>query len=439
MVKLFKRIIGSAALVTCVAYGFRMLLLMWGNRITHNTLINDVPFGYELGAVARSIAAGDGFSSPLRMVHTGPTAWFGPIYPYLVAGIFKLYGIYSPESHYVVETLNCAFASLTVIPIYAMGKKTFGTPIALGASWLWAVYPAALFFPIWWVWDTTLSALLLALLFWATLSIQDSHGPLVWAAYGAFWGIGVLTNPSLLSVFPFLLGWLVWKSQGHLSKRMARPAVALLAFAVAMVPWTVRNYRVFGRFVPIRSNFGLELWLGNNPAVADTWAPWLHPNDDQGEAEKYARLGEANYMAEKQHEAIVFIKSHPLDTLNFTFHRFVDNWIAVSESPVDTWSGSPWYVRSLLVFNIAFAVLSWLGALFASRLRNAAAIPYAFVLLIFPFVFYVTHSSLRYRFPMDPILVVLAVFGVAHTWALVRGRLGQPHRAPLTASTHSAE
>ena len=439
MLKLLKRIITSAALITCVAYAIRILLLIWGNQVAPNTVVDNVPFGYELGAIARSIAAGDGFSSPLRIVHTGPTAWLGPIYPYLLAGIFKLFGIYTPKSHYIVEILNCAFASLTVIPIYAMAKKTFGSSVALCASWLWTIYPAALYFPIWWVWDTTLSALLLALLFWATLSIRDSHGPLVWAAYGIFWAVGVLTNPSLLSVFPFLLGWLVWKTPHDLFKRVLRPAVALLAFGIAMLPWTVRNYRVFGHFVPVRSNFGLELWLGNNPAVADTWTPWLHPNDNQLEAEKYARLGESAYMAEKQREAITFMKAHPADTLRLVFHRFVDNWIFLSESPVDTWSHLPWYIKLLIGFNIALAIFGWVGALFASRIQNAAATPYALVLLTFPLVFYLTHSSFRYRFPMDPILIVLAVFGVAHTCALVRGRFRQPHTAPLTASTHPVE
>ena len=100
-------------------------------------------------------------------------------------------------------------------------------------------------------------------------------------------------------------------------------AAALLVFAIGLVPWTIRNYRVFGKFIVLRSNFGLELWLGNNPDVTDTCRTWLHPNDNPEEAEKYKRMGEIAYMAEKQHEAFAFMRTHPLDTLDFMFRRFV--------------------------------------------------------------------------------------------------------------------
>src|ERR1035441_2001065 len=93
---------------------------------------DNLPYGYELGKVARSIALGRGFSSPLRLYETGPTIWFTPIYPYLVAGIFKLWGIYSIMSHIIIEVLNCAFTALTIIPIHSVAKRTFGGGVATG-------------------------------------------------------------------------------------------------------------------------------------------------------------------------------------------------------------------------------------------------------------------------------------------------------------------
>src|SRR5208283_4896298 len=54
-------------------------------------------FGYEAGRIARSIVQGRGFGSPL-FEDTGPTAWMTPVYPYLVAGVFKLFGTYTKLS-----------------------------------------------------------------------------------------------------------------------------------------------------------------------------------------------------------------------------------------------------------------------------------------------------------------------------------------------------
>src|ERR1700680_4832167 len=82
-------------------------------------------FGWEMGRVARSIALGQGFSNPYGG-NTGPTAWEPPLYPYLMAGVFKLFGTYSYASAWVLLTINSLFASLTTIPIFLIGHKTFG-------------------------------------------------------------------------------------------------------------------------------------------------------------------------------------------------------------------------------------------------------------------------------------------------------------------------
>jgi hypothetical protein len=171
---------------------------------------------------------------------------------------------------------------------------------------------------------------------------------------------------------------------------------------------------VFHKFIPLRSNFGLELWLGNNPQVPDSWTPWLHPNDNMDEAQKYARMTEIPYMEEKSTEAWAFIRSHPLDTLRFSLHRFADNWLGIWDSPVDIWSSAPWYLRALIIFSCTFALLSWMGILLAYRSKKEAANPLAAIMLLFPAAFYLTHTSLRYRFPMDPIMLILAVFAVQY-------------------------
>jgi hypothetical protein len=417
-----RRILSSPVFITGFAFALRMILVNYGWRHSPTPIREDLPFGYELGRVARAIASGQGFSSPLHMVDTGPTAWFTPIYPYLVAGIFKMWGIYSVLSHMIIQTMNCAFAALTIIPIHAIAKRTFGGGVAAGAAWIWTLLPTALFFPITWVWDTSLAALFLALIFWATLAMRETQGVLPWAGYGALWVVGGLINPSMLSLFPFFLGWLVWKARSEQASWAKHGAVALLVFSIGLVPWTIRNYRVLNKFIVLRSNFGLELWLGNNPNVTDTWSQWTHPNDYPPESEKYVRMGEISYMAEKQHEAFAFMRTHPRETLYFMFHRFTNNWLAVTDSPVDTWKYGGLLGKSFLIQNALFSLFCLLGALIVCRARHPEAIPYALVVIIFPLVFYLTHSSLRYRFPMDPIMAVLAASGIAHVVSRVRIR-----------------
>lgn len=333
MVEQSKRLLSYPTFIVLFAYTARMAVFFYMSHMGHatpNPVRAFLPYGFELGLVARSIAAGHGFSSPLRFGDTGPTAWFTPIYPYLTAGVFKLWGIFSDESRLILETLNCAFGALTVIPIYGIARRVFGKSVAVGAAWAWVFLPASFFFAITWIWDTALAALFLALIFWATLAVREAKSIWPWAGYGALWVTGVLINPSLLSLFPFLAGWALWQSDRGSSSRVKFSAAMLLVFAIGLVPWTIRNYRVFGKFIPLRSNFGLELWLGNNPNVPDTWSPWLHPDDDPAEWAKYKRMGEIAFMAAKEHEAFVFMRTHPGDTLNFIFRRFMETWLAVT-------------------------------------------------------------------------------------------------------------
>jgi 4-amino-4-deoxy-L-arabinose transferase-like glycosyltransferase len=418
----WKRVFSSPVFITGFAFALRMLLLYVGSRSGPTPARINLPYGYELGSVARAIASGKGFSSPLVMLETGPTAWFTPIYPYLVAGIFKLWGIFSVTSQIVIQTMNCAFAALTIIPIHGIAKRTFGENTAIAAAWTWVVLPNALKFPMIWIWDTALMALVFALIFWATLAMREKDGIAVWAGYGALWAVGVLINPSILSLFPFFLGWLVWETRKAAIAWAKNVTAALLVFAICMVPWTIRNDRVFGKFIVLRSNFGLELWLGNSPNVTDTMAQWQHPSDNPEEAAKYKRMGEIAYMAEKEHEAFAYMRTHPGETLSHVFRRFVDTWLATSESPADVWANADLAGRSFLVLNSLLSVLCLLGALYAHRARHPEAIPFGMVLLIFPVIFYLTHSSLRYRFPIDPIMVVLATGAVAHLIWLARSQ-----------------
>jgi hypothetical protein len=89
---------------------------------------------------------------------------------------------------------------------------------------------------------------------------------------------------------------------------------------------------------------------------------------------------------------------------------------------VDLWRTIPSYLKVFIVANSTFSLLALLGALFALRSQSPAASPLAAVLMVYPIVFYITHTGLRYRFPIDPLMVVFAVYAVVHCLSRVRGR-----------------
>ena len=95
-------------------------------------------FGYEPGRVARSLALGQGISNPLHGT-TGPTALVMPVYPAILSGCFKVFGIYSKGAAIAILSLNSLFSALTCVPIFLIGLRSFDQRTAQIAAWIWAL------------------------------------------------------------------------------------------------------------------------------------------------------------------------------------------------------------------------------------------------------------------------------------------------------------
>jgi Dolichyl-phosphate-mannose-protein mannosyltransferase len=405
----------SLLLITLIAFGGRLAFAVYESRQISPHALSIIPFQTETGHIAYSLASGEGFSSPFQR-DTGATAWLTPVYPFLLAGIFKIFGIYKLHSFYAALFLNIVFSAGTCVPIFHGGKRIAGMGVAAGAAWLWALFPNAILIPFEWIWDTCLSALLAAMILWASFQLAESARLRDWSLYGLLWGFALLTNPALALLFPVLV---VWAAVRNPNRWRARPIGPLLATAIAIlccVPWTVRNYVQFHRFIPLRSNFPFELYVGNNENYDDAnrFRPAAITQDR--EILRYLRIGETAFMEEEKHKALAFITSHPRIELRLVALRFVDFWMGTS-TPLATFQQTASIsLRLLLLCNYVAPFGALLGAIVLIAQKNAYAFPVVSFLAVFPLVYYVTHTSLRYRHPIDPVVLLLAATGVVGLW-----------------------
>jgi len=253
-----------------IAFALRLAFLIVAHTYKFKPDQDHFSFGYEMGRIGRAIAVGRGFADPFGG-QTGPTAWEPPLYPYLIAVIFKLTGVYSLPSAFILLTINSIFSSLTCIPIFLIARKCFSEKVAVWSAWAWALLPTVMYWCIRWVWETSLAALLLTLIFWLALRLEEIDNKTAWIGFGLLWGVAGLTNTSLLSFLPGVGLW-VWRGRWKRGKdSLAGAGIAALFFAATITPWLIRNYDTFGKFVFIRSNFGAELRLGNGPGADGTW------------------------------------------------------------------------------------------------------------------------------------------------------------------------
>jgi 4-amino-4-deoxy-L-arabinose transferase-like glycosyltransferase len=243
---------------------------------------------------ARSIAAGEGFPESGYVPEGGPSALRPPVYPYLLGGVYKLSG----DSIAAGRVVGALFGTLAVALLYLIVLRIWGRRVALTAAFLAAIFPSLVLLSR----DLLSEQLFLALELGAVLCVlafRGSGGLLRWAALaGLLCGIAALTrNPGSVLILPIALG--VWTGRPRLRPRaLVAPLVVLVCVALTMVPWTVRNWADFGRFVPVTSSTGFGLAGTYNslaeqdgthpaawrtPVIAPEYAPLFRtPGIDEG-------------------------------------------------------------------------------------------------------------------------------------------------------------
>jgi len=362
----------------------------------------------EPSRIASALVSGHGYSSPWPDTPLLATAQQPPAYPLLLAAIFRVFGSYSMSSLWTAVTLNAIFAGLTGITILRIGVTTFGMPVGVLSAWIWAcwLYEAAVSIRLW---ESALSALWLSISLLLLPAVAASTRAARWLSFGLLAGIAALTNTTLLAVFAFLWLWL-WiscRGQGRSSTRWLLVSIAMCLLVVT--PWTIRNYVVFHRLIPVRDNFGLEFWIGNHDVTNPNDFPLINPAD-------YNRLGEIKFMESKLQGGLQFVRQYPRQFWRLTLGRTRRFW---TEPGGSAW---PW-----------ISLLAWLGVLLAVWRKGLEAMPYLGVLLTFPLVYYVTHTFPTYRHPIEPEMLLLAAYATVTVAQMIgahrsRNRLGRnPH------------
>ncbi len=243
-------------------------LFYWvGQPLTHDER--------EYLALARSVARGDGFTYPADEPSTGTGQQFGraPAYPLFLAAL----GVRAPSDHPPrrVQIAQACVGALGIWLMASIARRAAGDRAAIVAAAVAAVYPPLVFMPAYVLSETVYSTLVLAL----ALTLQNRDSPsfpetgtvpvsgktgTVPVFAGLLTGIAILTRPATLFFLPFLTLWMARK-HAYLAA-----TIWLTAATLCVVPWTIRNHRVYGRWIAVASEGGVTFWTGNHPlAVGD--------------------------------------------------------------------------------------------------------------------------------------------------------------------------
>jgi 4-amino-4-deoxy-L-arabinose transferase-like glycosyltransferase len=397
-------------LLFTIGFALRFAMVLWRKSYIFP------PFWiFENISIATHLVTGHGFSSPFNL-DTGPTAWIAPGYPFFIATVFRIFGVYSAVSMGVIFGVQCLMAGGTGIAIHALAKRTVGAAIGWWAAWIWTLSPFFFRWPTTWIWDFTASALLMALLLILTLDVGETGRTKLWVELGGLWGLTALTNPALLSVLPITLAYAGYVNRKASRKWLPGLSLASVLFVAIIAPWLIRNEIVFGHPVFLRSNYWFEFHLGNYHYSNGMGFSGKHPTQNPLEMRKYMAMGEQGYIEWAKKDALQFVREYPGEFWNLTVHRvwwFWDGTTLIYEK--NSW-WKPWEFWPL-------SLTGWLGLLFVLTRRPRGWVLLTAPLIFYPAPYYLSYGVSKYRHAVEPELVLLSVYLAYVLWREINQRV----------------
>jgi hypothetical protein len=384
-------------------------------------------FGWEMGRIARALATGYGYSDPFTG-HSGPTAWSPPLYPLLIAGVFKIFGVYTAASAWVLLTINSIFSAATAPVVYEIAMRCFGhtgraRKIALWSGWLWALYPAAMQFAVRWIWDMCITAFLFSVILVIALRVRgvgeeptadratgQRETTALWAAFGILSGLVVLFNSTVLLFLPACGLWMLagaFKRKGPILPELLRSSLACFLVLACIAPWMIRNYTVFHAFIPMRGNLGAELHQSVlKEHEGFPWGATIPVCDVCPVFKQYQQMGEYAYVHREGELAKQEIRAHKLRFLGYSLKRFFFFWVSVPKPPEHGFLNEAIRKGNYFFLNLA----SLLGLALALKQRIPGAVLFAWAFALVPLTYYFITVQARFRHPLEPMMVILMVF-----------------------------
>ena len=349
-------------------------------------------------------------ASAIRFVQTGQF-WVGPDRAWEMPGTALFFApavwLFGPQGALIA--IRFMQAILVVIQcglISFSARRLFGkTKVAVIASWLAAVYPFFWFYQGLLFSETLFDTLLLGgmatLLWWRDRGLKIDAALIV---ASALFAAATLTKATLTILPPLLFSATAWAAGLNFARVAKILAVSLCVYAAFMSPWWIRNAVVLNAFVPFTTGSAENLYLGNNPKNPEAGVDWSQDVEPDVVTRIKALPDEISRQRAFANAAAAYIKDNPAVFLQSAVKKFIRFWNTVPNAAefrskiyvfISAASFGP-----VLAFAIACAV-RW-------HRQWRMLVPFYLIIGYFTLLHVVTIASLRYRLPIEPLLIIMA-------------------------------
>jgi 4-amino-4-deoxy-L-arabinose transferase-like glycosyltransferase len=349
----------------------------------------------------------------------------------LLAGVYTVFG----ADTFNALVANAVLGALTVALLYWIARRAVGRPAAIASAGALAVFPGQILMG-----DVALAETFYAFELVAFLALVMALGR-SWRALvvlGIVAGLSALTRGEGL-LFPLMVlasGW----TRGQRKVAFRHAAVVAVVMALVITPWTIRNIDVAKGFVPVGGNASYTLWSGHNPR-ANGGPVYQSP----AELAELNKLSEAEAASLQRHDAIDWATSHPLRELELIPLKLnalargdsllIRTWInAAGQMPLtsaqaDLFGGAADLASYSLIVALLVSVILCGRALWRIPTMRAAL---AFIALAVPLYGFVYYGNVRYRIPLEPLMLLVVGAVAARVWeARASLAVAEPAEAPV--------
>jgi 4-amino-4-deoxy-L-arabinose transferase-like glycosyltransferase len=380
------------------------LVAVWVFPETH--LGTNAEIAYLGGA--HTLVEGRGFRDPTFPVFTPP------LYAMVIAGSLYLFG----NGEMPVRLAQGVADAAMVVVVYLIARLLLGPRAALWAGALLVVYPFSIYAATY-IGPETFFTLLLGISLWLSLHAFRSDGIAYDAAGGACLGLATLMRGTTLYL-PVLLLLMVIYLNGVSRKVLAKWAVFTFAFALVIVPWSIRNYIVLGDVIPV-ATIGSVLLQGSSEQFltvdgkAKEYPAYFALLKSRGlEPKLGGSLAEADkFLVRAAIESYrIRFETRPFSIVPFMIMKFGRLWFATESGR--SHAGILILNLPIYVFAVAGAVMAW-----HRHMRLALAVLGGTV-AYFAVLHWLSFPLFRYMVPAMPFVICLSAFGAEGMWDLVR-------------------
>ncbi|MDP3732557.1 MAG: glycosyltransferase family 39 protein [Candidatus Omnitrophota bacterium] len=386
----------------------------------------------QYNMIAKNILDGNGFSYD----SVKPTAARGPLYPLFLAATYFVFGY----DYNTARILQAIIGAITCLLIYFIAKKLYNQNIGFYAFVIASIYPSLIGYSGL-LYSETLAAFLVSLTILFYILSSEKKSFLFFVITGISFGLLILCYPKFLFL-PVLSGFSIYFFN-EFRKEFFKYFFALIVGVVfILTPWTLRNIKEFGKFIPVATGAGTALWYSTLPEDDTGWR-----FDREPLLSEFKRIFHGRQTEDEQHEflfsvktnevfaekALMNIKSNPVLFIKLSVKRFFRQWLASNGNSFYALRGatgsylldkhySIFFAKLFLaLLQICIIVFGCLGIIidFNSDRKNFFS-PVLLSIIYASFINSIFMTSPRYQIPVLGLLFIYTVLGTQWAFSMVQ-------------------